>query len=403
MPTRFRGASHPACSRRGSLPALILLSLLAMAVCASELPAQTLPYGNPNVAQIVNIIANGADAHLAPNAQSIVVDIRTASGYYQLFTSDLSGNVIGNLTVGRTGIGQLDNGNGIFHPSGAYIGFISEVPQHYLSTIPPKGQVPLGDPGIGLFSNLWITDGIGFWQQTNIPVKQNANDGLPVYATVNPRFTPDGKSVVWTERYANGGSFNWGDWRLKEADLVPLQPKGVALTNERVIFTPQNNGYYVTAMAFISPTELLVSGNLDGQNIYGMDLYSLNLTTGTYTNLTNTPTFWEEGSCIAPSGTIVYMSNKDSAFTYNFNDFWVGQPMTRDYYSMNADGSNQQRLTFFNNPSSDDYQSGRAVPPVCYITLGGKTIVATIGRDYGTATQAYVVWQIWLIKLTSPL
>ncbi len=77
--------------------------------------------------------------------------------------------------------------------------------------------------------------------------------------------------------------------------------------------------------------------------------------------------------------------------------------MQRDYFTMNPDGSNQQRLTYFNDPSYADYQAWRAVPTVCDVTPDGKTIVATIGRDYGTATQAYVVWQIWLIKLNSPL
>lgn len=377
---------------------------LAIILFSVDAKAQTgLPYGNPRVSQIVNILPDGAHAHLAPNGKSLVVDVRTiVSGYYDVFISDLSGNISASLTLGRTGIGQLDNGNPIFHPSGAYIGFISEVPQHYLSATPPQGQVPLGDPGIGLFSNLWITDGISFWQQTNIPVKQTVDDGLPVYATVNPRFTPDGRSVVWTERYANGGDFNWGLWRIKEADLVPLKPKGVAITNERVIFTPQL-GYYATAMAFMSPTMLLVAGNLDGQDIYGMDLYSLNLTTGTYTNLTNTPAYWEEGSCIAPSGKIVYMTNQNSDYLLNFSQYWVGQPVERDYYIMDPDGSNKERLTFFNDPSFADYQGWRAAPIVCDVTADGKTIVATIGRDYGTATQAYVVWEIWLIKLNSPL
>jgi len=375
---------------------------LAFVVWSGTTGAQTLPYGSPRVAQIVNIMSNGVRAHPAPNGKSLVVDARTASGYYDVFAADLNGNIKANMTIGRTGIGQLNNGNAIYHPSGAYVAFVSEVPQHFLSTLPPTGQVPLGDPGIGLFANLWITDGINFWQQNNIPVKQSATDGIPVYATVNPRFTPDGRSVIWTERYADGGQFNWGLWRLKEADLVPLQPKGVALSNERVIFTPQL-GYYVTAMDFISPTDLLVSGNLDGQNIYGMDLYDLNLTTGTYTNLTNTPASWEEGSCIAPSGKIVYMSNQDSAYTYNPNAFWVGQPMTREYYLMDPDGSNKERLTFFNDPDFADYQGWRALPVICDVSSDGMTIIATVGRDYGTPTQAYVVWGIWLIKLKSPL
>jgi Tol biopolymer transport system component len=396
-------ATDAAWRRLRSRLALAGASFFAIINFAFNANAQAaLPYGNPQVAQIVEILSNGARPHLAPDGQTFVVDSRSQSGYYDLFTSDLNGNIQTSLTLGNSGIAQLDNGNGIYHPSGDYIAFISEAPVHYLSTIPPIGQIPIGDPGIGLFSNLWITNGIDFWQQTNVPMKQTANDGIPVYGTVNPRFSADGKSVVWTQRYANGEPFNWGVWRLMEADLVALEPAGVALTNERVIFTPED-GYYVTAMAFISPTELLVSGNLDGQNIYGMDLYNLNLTTGTYTNLTNTPTYWEEGSCIAPSGRIVYMTNQYSNYTLNFNEFWVGQPLERDYVVMNPDGSDKTRLTYFNDPSYADYVPWRAVPIVCDITSDGMTVLATVGHDYGTATQAYVVWQVWLIKLNSPL
>jgi hypothetical protein len=386
-------------------------SLAAAVIFSFTTDAQTLPYGNPNVESIVNILPDGARGHLAPNQQSFVFDARTSSGstgsggyngYYDVFSSDLNGNLLASMTLGKSGIGQLDNGNAIYHPSGAYVGFISEAPVHYLSTMPPIGQLPIGDPGMGLFSNLWFTNGVDFWQGTNIPIKQTQNDGIPTYATVNPRFTPDGKSVIWTQRYGDGEPFNWGSWRLVEADLVPLQPSGIALSNIRVIFTPQE-GFYVTAMDFITPTQLLVSGNLDGQNIYGMDLYNLNLTTGTYTNLTNTPTYWEEGACIAPSGTIVYMTDMDSDYSLNFNEFWVGQPLQRDYYTMNSDGSNKTRLTYFNVPGTADYTTWNSLAIICDISADGKTVVGTIGRDYGTATQAYVVWQIELIHLINPL
>jgi hypothetical protein len=31
------------------------------------------------------------------------------------------------------------------------------------------------------------------------------------------------------------------------------------------------------------------------------------------------------------------------------------------------------------------------------------TIAATIGHDYGNATQAFLLWEVWLIQLKSPL
>jgi Tol biopolymer transport system component len=383
-----------------------LLGLLACS--AFSLRAASAAYGNPRVSRMVRIQVAGTRAGFSPDGKHLIFDRREKSGYYQLYLTDLNANSVPiAMTKGRTGIGQLDNGNGVIYPDPAYpyAAFISEANPHYLSTTPPSGQVPLGDSGVGLFSNLWFTDGVNFSQQTNVPMKQTASDGLPVYATVNPRFSPDGSMIVWTERYENGGPLNWGYWRLKAADVVKSSVPGqfrLSIANPRVLFTPAN-GNYVTAMAFASSTTLLVAGNLDGQHQYGMDLYLLDINTGSYTNLTNSPLSWEEGSCIAPSGKIVYMSNKDSAYTVDFNKDWVGQPLTREYYLMNQDGTGQEQLTYFNTPGTAEYTGWRAVPIVCNVSPDGMTIAATIGHDYGNATQAFLLWEVWLIQLKSPL
>jgi len=357
-------------------------------------------FGNPLVVSMTLLHPIGARARWSPDGSRFVFDRRNFDGYYNLYLSDRAGNTLASLTKGKH-INQRHNGNGMYRYRGDYIVFVSEEMEHFLDFLAPFGPVPIGEPGVGLFNNLWATDAQEFWRLTNIPIKKTPNDNIPVIATVNPRFSPDSTMLVWTERYAEGGHNNWGKWRLKAADFV-VGPDGPSLSNERVIFTP-SVGTYVTAMEFMTPRVLLVAGNLDGQHEYGMDLYLLHIATGTVRNLTNTPDVWEEGSCIAPSGKIVYMTNQDSRFPLDFNRDWVGQPVERDYWIMDPDGSNKERLTYFNDPAAPEYQGWRTVTIVCDISPDGKTMAATVGRDFGDETLARVQWQVWLIEFQEPL
>lgn len=315
------------------------LTILCLSVLCLTMPVSpAMPGGasavsqssNPRVTSMQLILPNGARAKWSPLGDRLVFDGRSADGYYQLYLSDRAGQVLASLSKGKP-ITQRHNGNGMYRPHGGYIVFVSEVPPpHYLDWLSPYGSVPFTEPGVGLFNNLWATDGQRFWQLTNIPVKLALDDGVPAVGTVNPHFSWDSSTLVWTERYAEGGNNNWGQWRLRAADFV-VGSDGPALANERVMFTP-SLGTYVTAMEFLTPKVLLVAGNLDGQHEYGMDLYLLHWETGTIRNLTNTPDYWEEGACVAPSGKIVYMTNRDSRDILDFNRDWVGQRVERDYW-----------------------------------------------------------------------
>ncbi len=387
-------------------PPLILVCALTFAasVFNSRLrgAGALLAAANPRIASMQLIQTSGARPKWSPLGDRFVFDRRsTTDGYYDLFISDRNGQIVASLTSGRP-ITQRHNGNGIYRWNADGIVFISEVPEHYNDWGSAYGQVPFTEPGVGLFNNLWATDGWNFWQLTNIPIKMASDDGIAPFATVNPHFAPGNSMLVWTERYSDGGTNNWGLWRLKAADYA-VGPNGPAISNERVLFTP-SVGTYVTAMAFLGRRYLLVAGNLDGQQEYGMDLYILSLDTGTILrNLTNTPTFWEEGSCVAPSGRIVYMTNADSRYTLDLTKTWVGQPIERDYWMMNPDGLNKERLTYFNDPTAPEYQGWRSVTVVCDISPDGKTMAATVGRDYGDDTAAWVWWQIWLIEFKDPI
>lgn len=357
-------------------------------VCAGE---------NERVADIRVLQQSGARPRFSPDGLQIVFDRQNADGYYDVYLTDLLGQSPTAVTEGKAGIGQKNNGNAIFDPSGQYVIFISEVDEHYSDTLKW-----MGDPGVGLFSNLWAADpdGGNFWQLTDIPIKQALGDGIPAMAAVNPLFAPDGVTLLWTERYAEGGNNNWGLWRIKAADFI-VAAEGPRLENERVLFTPQT-GTYVTAMGFLSPTELVLSGNLDGQHEYGMDEYVYDLQTGGLRNLTNTSDLWEEDASVTPSGQIIFMSNAYSPYVFDFSTpDWGGQRMERDYIIVNGDGSDQQRLTYFNDPAAPEYLGRSVIVAASDVSPDGRYMVGTLGVDFGDDRREMIL-KIILIEFAEP-
>jgi Tol biopolymer transport system component len=122
-------------------------------------------------------------------------------------------------------INQKNNGNGVYHPSGEYIVFISEENAHLQDHLKY-----LADSGLGLYCNLWAIDIAAkkTWKLTDIPIKKSLLDKSPAIAVINPHFTPDEKTLIWTERYAKGGHHNWGMWRIKSAAFNSGKRQAVA-------------------------------------------------------------------------------------------------------------------------------------------------------------------------------
>jgi Tol biopolymer transport system component len=346
----------------------------------------------------ITVLQPGARPRFSPDSRAIVFDRKNGNGYYDVYLGNLQGGMIGSLTEGKPGIPQRNHGNARFDPSGKHIVFVAETETHLGSQIKS-----LGDSGVGLYSNLWAADlkGTQFSKLTNIPVKQRLLDQIPSMATVNPVFSPDGHTMVWTQRYGEGGHNKWGVWRIK-ADDVSLDGTPPS-QNERVLITP-SKGNYVTAMGFLDPDRLLVAGNLDGQHEYGMDQYVYNLKTGQYTNLTNTPEAWDEDSCIAPNGQIIWMSNSESRYKFDFSKPWATQPIEREYYLMDSDGQHKERLTFFNDPQAPEYLGGRSLVAACDISPDGRYLAGTLGIDHGKGDRREnEELKVILIEFSQPL
>jgi hypothetical protein len=119
--------------------------------------------------------------------------------------------------------------------------------------------------------------------------------------------------------------------------------------------------------------------------------------------LQNTPLFWEEDASISQGSRIVYMTNIDSAFRFDFGDVnWAAQPMERDYYVMDANGNLKERLTFFNEPSAPEYLGYPVLAVASDFSPDGRYLAGTIGVDFGRGARRDVVLKIILIRLREP-
>lgn len=358
------------------------------------------PGKNPRVAGVTMLQQSGARPRWSPDGRLIVFDRQNSDGYYDIYLMDPNGGSVKSLTDGNPGIAQRNNGNARFTPSGNYLVFVSEAMDHY-----GDEASWYGDPGVGLFSNLWATDlaGGNFWQLTDIPIKQNLLDGIPAAGTVNPAFSFDRSQLIWTERYGEGGK--WGSWRIEQAPFSESSgnPQIGGATD---LFAPPE-GTYVTGMAFLDEANLTVAGNLSGQDVYGMDQYVLDTKSGEARDLTNTPDHWEEDDCISPNKQyVVFMSDMTSKYPLNFaNADWPSQPRQREYFLMKTDGSSKEQLTFFNDSTAPEYIGDgqkRTIVAACEFSPDGRSLAATLGVDYGTPSTPNIQLKVARIDFSQP-
>ena len=130
-----------------------------------------------------------AHSDWSPDANQIAFERIGKDLYFQLYIGDSDGTNIRSLTEDNPSIHQLNNGWPAWQPSGGYIVFQSEEPEHY-----NMGDRWLPFSGNGFYNNLWAgrTDGSEFWKLTDIEIKKRLLDGIAAKAVVSPHFSHDG-------------------------------------------------------------------------------------------------------------------------------------------------------------------------------------------------------------------
>ena len=126
------------------------------------------------------------------------------------------------------------------------------------------------------------------------------------------------------------------------------------VTNIRTL-APANLGFYETHGFSVDDKKLIFSGYERGGYFYDMDIYTLDLSTGTVEQLTDNDE-WDEHAHYSSDGSRIIWSSS-TAIPQKKSTSHVGVlrgPPRLDLWIMNADGSGKRRLTFTNESRSSE-------------------------------------------------
>jgi uncharacterized protein (TIGR03437 family) len=310
---------------------------------AVEQPLQAQNNQNIRVSNFSQLLDDGGRVSWSVD-NVIAYDAQGADGYFNLYTILPNGGGSTCLTCsgspGASALPGLNVGNPIWSTDGKFIVFQVQMVDlgGALANIPDF-------PGSGWQNDLWATDTNGhFWRLTT-QASSNSNQG----GVICPTFSWDGTKLSWGQRTSTSPApptSPYGTWELAVATWS--ETGGVPSISSAKYYSPGANNYYYEPHGFSRDNEtVFFMGNLTpGMATYAMNIYSFNLKSGTLTNLTNTLTDWYEYPVSVPSvDKLVYMYFDRTAYSTCHSDLWL----------MNYDGTDKERLTFYNDPYSRDY------------------------------------------------
>lgn len=257
----------------------------------------------------------------------IAFNAKGSDGRFHIYTVKPDGTNRQQLGVGSATFPQRTTGSPVWSPSGRFVAFVAEKSSH-------PGNSVGATPGWGSFSDLWVAtaDGSHAWQLTNVPTDKD-------HGTIIPEFSPDGRLLEWTERTAAGKMLNpnrfAGFWVIKVADFNVAQDGTPSLSGIRTV-SPAGDAFNESGGFSTDSTSLVFTSDFETRNFWKSQIYRLDLTSGATTRLTKGDSY-NEHPRYTPNGQVLWMTNADNP------------SHGTDWWTMNPDGSDPQRLSDFNS------------------------------------------------------
>jgi Tol biopolymer transport system component len=330
---------------------------------------------NPEIVRISTIAASGGRLDWSGALNLIAFDkLDDRSSYFKLWVMRPDGSDQHCLTCDNPEFPR-HSGNPAWHPSGHFIVFQAQNDFRLLGKITDY----FANPGSGVNNNLFVTTYPAgkTWQLTHLPPREGG--------VLHAHFSHDGNYLLWSERFSSkGGKF--GLWQMKIARFV--EKGGIPSIVEERALTPGKQRQFYESHGF-SPDDrkIFFSGNLTpNQDVTDDDVYSYDLTTNELRDLTNTPDEWDEHAQVSPSGRkIIWMTNRD------LQRVRTPSGVKSDYWIMNPDGSDPQRLTYFNTPGTPEYINGGITSADSSWGPDGRHLAAELIEDPRRETSRIVM------------
>lgn len=374
----------------------ITLSVVLLLVCVN-LGVVQVPDSTSSATQlrIVNSVTlfkdNAGRPEWSPNGNEYVTyHSKEPDGYYDIYIMKADGSEETCLTCGHPRLPNKHIGQPSWHPSGRWIVFQAEKAKHVLPRISA-----LAVPGIGFHNDIYIMsrDGKRVYKLTNLKTKKHLLDPTSVSGILQPHFSNDGSLLSWSERIAKGGK--WGEWVIRLADFKVNN--GVPEISNIQTFRPGVNRLYYESNDFTPDgKKLIICGNLEkDQNAFGIDIYTMTIDGREVTRLTHTLDEFDECPHPSPDGKkIAYLSTK--GFENNEGSAMWWEWARGEFWVMDADGGNKQRLTYFNEPGYPEYTGRRVIPAyVSWNEDGNKLLIGVAVEEENGRLKD----QLYLIEL----
>jgi Tol biopolymer transport system component len=392
---------------RTTPPRLTIASCLSLVLALSSLarsPAEA--QSSSPLVEEVSLFRDGI-GRVAWSAQGdwLAFDRRDPEhGNYQLWVMKRDGTFERCLTCEPLDLRRENCINPTWHPSGDWIVFQLQSQARRLGL----GPVELAGGDRGLWSEIEVIrrDGKGFWQLT----RANENGST----VLDPQFSFEGDELLWSERVRSRVG-RWGIWALRTAQF---RPGAVPRLAKPRLFEPGEQRLYLSGSSFTPDDRgALIAGNLmPGQGENGMDIYRLTFEGEKTERLTHTDRGWDERATYTVKGDrILWVSSSaislrdvgraargaDGTRPEGEVDTAPGRrepalplELLRDLWVMNPDGSDQQRLTFFNDPEARESLGAAIVDDFAQSPDGGEILAHVIWERQGEVREG-----LYLVRL----
>ncbi|HMC97853.1 MAG TPA: hypothetical protein VKG92_09375 [Flavobacteriales bacterium] len=270
-------------------------------------------------------------------SERIAYSMKGSDGYYDVHTADPDGGRDSCLTCAYAGLPVRHVAAPDWSPDGQWLLVTAEKAEH-------RGSSFVALPGLGGFTDIWMIrrDGTGAVKLVETVADKH-------HGVIMPRFSHDGRHITWTDRVKKANVLSlkraFGYWTINTADIAWSADGTPTLANIRVL-SPGGGSFHEGYGFSPDDRRILFCSSMNGRSVWDQDIYTMDTNGGDIQRLTHKD--YNEHAFYTPAGDrIVWMSNRS------------GDAGT-DWWMMRSDGSDPQRLTYF-NAKKDPRHAGRKV------------------------------------------